>query len=230
MLKIRWLGHSTWWIETEGHRILVDPFLTDNPLAACKASEVQADTILVSHGHFDHVQDVAEIANRCQATVVANYEIATWFADRHSVKQTQPMNLGGSIRMPFGNVKMTIAEHSSQLPDGTYGGNPGGFLCEFPKARLFYTGDTALFSDLKLYAEPRIDVLILPIGDRFTMGIEDAVRAIEWIQPKVVLPTHYNTWPPIAQNAEDWANLVQQRTQAKPIILQPGEIYQYNIL
>jgi L-ascorbate metabolism protein UlaG (beta-lactamase superfamily) len=224
-MKIRWLGHSTWWIEVDGHRILIDPFLTDNPQAPCKASELIADTILVSHGHFDHVQDVAEIANRCQAMVVANYEIATWFSDRHAVKQTQQMNLGGSITMPFGRIQMTLAEHSSQLPDGAYGGNPGGFLCEFQKTRLFYTGDTALFSDLKLYAQPAIDVLILPIGDRFTMGIEDAVRAIEWIQPKVVLPTHYNTWPPIAQDAAYWADLVKQRTSSRPIVLQPGETY-----
>ena len=111
-LLIRWLGHSTWWIESEGHRVLIDPFLTDNPQASCKASELQADTILVSHGHFDHVQDVAEIANRCNATVVANYEIATWFSDKQNVKQTQPMNLGGTVQLPFGRLKMTTAADS----------------------------------------------------------------------------------------------------------------------
>ena len=225
-LLIRWLAHSAWSIESEGHRILIDPFLTDNPRASCKASDLQADTILVSHGHFDHVQDVAEIANRCNAMVVANYEIATWFSDRHQVKKTQPMNIGGAVQLPFGRVKMTTAIHSSQLPDGSYGGNPGGFLCDFPKARLFYTGDTALFSDLQLYVQPRVDILILPIGDLFTMGIEDSIRAIELIQPRVVLPTHYNTWPPIEQDAAHWAELVEKQTQAKPIVLLPGESYQ----
>ncbi len=227
-LKIRWLGHSAWWVESGNHQVLIDPFLTDNPQAACKASDVAADTILVSHGHFDHVQDVAEIANRCHALVVANFEIATWFSEKQAVKKTQPMNLGGAVDLPFGRVKMTTAIHSSQLPDGAYGGNPGGFICEFSGARLFYTGDTALFSDLKLYSDPKIDILILPIGDLFTMGIEDSIRAIEFVQPKVVLPTHYNTWPPIHQDAKRWAELVIQSTQARPIVLLPGESYVFD--
>lgn len=226
-LSIRWLGHSSWSVESEGHRVLIDPFLTDNPKAACKASELDADTILVSHGHFDHVQDVAEIANRCNATVVANYEIATWFSAQHKVDKVQEMNIGGWLQLACGRVKMTNAIHSSQLPDGAYGGNPGGYLCDFPSARLYYTGDTALFSDLKLYSLPKVDILILPIGDLFTMGIDDSIQAIQWIEPKVVLPCHYNTWPPIEQDATKWAEMVTQQTNSRPIVLRPGETYRH---
>ena len=227
-LEIRWLGHSTWRIDTGKHRILIDPFLSDNPAASCHASDVDADTILVSHGHFDHVRDVAEIANRCHATVVANFEVANWFSKQHSVRDTLGMNLGGTAELPCGKIKMTMAQHSSQLPDGSYGGNPGGFLCDFLGVRLFYTGDTALFSDLKLYADPKVDILIVPIGDLFTMGIEDSIAAINLIHPTIVFPTHYNTWPSIQQDAARWAELVQQRTRAKPIAMASGEAFGYS--
>lgn len=226
-LSITWLGHSTWLIKSSNHRILIDPFLTDNPMAAVKPEEVKADTILISHGHFDHVQDAAAIANRCQSTLVANYEIATWFAEKHQVAKTIGMNIGGTAKLPFGRVFMTPALHSSQLPDGSYGGNPGGFLCEIDGLRLFYTGDTGLFSDLALWSKPSIDLLIVPIGDLFTMGIDESIRAIEMIQPKCVLPTHYNTWPPIQQDAKRWAELVHQRTSSKAIVLTAGEEYAY---
>jgi L-ascorbate metabolism protein UlaG (beta-lactamase superfamily) len=226
-LSITWLGHSTWLIKSSNYRILIDPFLTDNPMATAKPEEVIADTILISHGHFDHVQDAAAIANRCQATLVANYEIATWFAEKHKVAKTIGMNIGGAAQLPFGQVFMTPALHSSQLPDGSYGGNPGGFLCEMDGVRLFYTGDTGLFSDISLWSKPAIDLLILPIGDLFTMGIDESIRAIEMIQPKYVLPTHYNTWPPIQQDVKHWAELVHQRTSSKAIVLAPDEEYTY---
>jgi L-ascorbate metabolism protein UlaG (beta-lactamase superfamily) len=226
-LSITWLGHSTWLIKNSKYQILIDPFLTDNPVAKVKPEEVSAQIILISHGHFDHVQDAAAIANRCKSTLVANYEIATWFSEKHQVGQTIGMNIGGATKLPFGQVFMTPALHSSQLPDGSYGGNPGGFLFEIDNVRIFYTGDTGLFSDLALWSKPTIDLLILPIGDLFTMGIEESIRAIELIQPKYVLPTHYNTWPPIKQNAFRWAELVQQRTSSKAIVLSPSEEYVY---
>lgn len=224
-LSITWLGHSAWLIKSSQHRILIDPFLTDNPMAKVKPDEVAADTVLISHGHFDHVQDAAAIANRCHATLVANYEIATWFSEKHKVAKTIGMNIGGAANLEFGRVFMTPALHSSQLPDGAYGGNPGGFLCEIDGRRIFYTGDTGLFSDLALWSKPTIDFLIVPIGDLFTMGVEESIRAIEMIQPKYVLPTHYNTWPPIEQDAVRWAELVHQRTTSKAIVLLPGEEY-----
>ncbi len=225
-ISISWLGHSVWLLESKDHRILIDPFLTDNPKASKKPAEVEADTILISHGHFDHVQDAAEIANRCRATLVANYEIATWFAKQHGVEQTIGMNIGGTAKLPFGKVFMTPALHSSQLPDGSYGGNPGGFIIEIAGKRVFYTGDTGLFSDLGLWSKPQIDLLILPIGDLFTMGIEESIRAIQMIQPKSVAPTHFNTWPPIEQDAAVWAGLVRKATSAQPVVLKSGEKFE----
>jgi L-ascorbate metabolism protein UlaG (beta-lactamase superfamily) len=225
-ISVTWLGHSSWLIENSHHRVLIDPFLTDNPKASKSALEIEADTILVSHGHFDHVQDVASIADRCQSTVVANYEIAQWFTAKHNVAQTIGMNIGGRLKLPFGSVLMTPALHSSQLPDGSYGGNPGGFIIEIGDKRIFYTGDTGLFSDLSLWSQPQIDLLIVPIGDLFTMGIDESVRAIQLIQPKAVLPTHYNTWPPIEQNSEIWAERVRNGALSKPILLLPGETCQ----
>lgn len=225
-VSIAWLGHSVWYLESDGHRILIDPFLTDNPKAAKAPNELEAETILISHGHFDHVQDAAAIANRCRATLVANYEIATWFAKQHGVANTIGMNIGGRAKLPFGRVFMTPACHSSQLPDGSYGGNPGGFIIEVAGKRIFYTGDTGLFSDLALWSKPAIDLLILPIGDLFTMGIEESVRAVQMVQPKAVAPTHYNTWPPIEQDADAWAELIRTQTSARPIVNQPGEVFQ----
>lgn len=222
-IKVTWHGHSTWSIAVADHRLVIDPFLTDNPSAVDKVNDLAADFVLISHGHFDHVADAASLTNRTQATLIANYEIATWFASKHGVKNTIGMNIGGRLKMPFGSVLMTNALHSSQLPDGSYGGNPGGFIVDVSDKRIYYTGDTGLFSDLALYAEPSIDLLIIPIGDLFTMGIDDSIRAIQMIKPKLVLPTHYNTWPLISQDAHGWAEIVRSKTSAKPIILQPSE-------
>jgi L-ascorbate metabolism protein UlaG (beta-lactamase superfamily) len=222
-MKITWYGHSTWLIETGEHRIAIDPFLDDNPSAPCKSNSINADTILISHGHYDHVADAASIANRCQSTIVANFEIASWFSSNHSVKNTIGMNLGGKAILPWGSVKMTVAWHSSVLPDGTYGGNPGGFVIEAAGKRIYYAGDTALFSDMALIGKSSIDLAILPIGDLFTMGPEDSVEATLLVNPKHVLPTHFNTWPPIAQDANAWAKLIQAKSSATPHVIQPGD-------
>lgn len=223
-IQFRWLGHSTWWLESGEHRILIDPFLTGNPAAACSADELVPTHILVSHGHADHITDAAPIALRSGATVIANYEIATWLADKYGVAHSVGMNLGGSVNLPFGRVEMTIAWHSSQLPDGSYGGNPGGFLIELDKKRIYFAGDTALFSDMRLLAD-QLDVAILPIGDLFTMGPEQSVQAVEWLEPRVVLPMHFNTWPPINQDPQRWAELVAQRSSARPVVLQSGDTF-----
>jgi L-ascorbate metabolism protein UlaG (beta-lactamase superfamily) len=187
-----------------------------------KADEVEADHILVSHGHFDHVADVASIANRTGATVVANFEIAQWFSQNHGVKNTIGMNLGGGVDLPFGRVKLTLAYHSSQLPDGSYGGNPGGFLISTSGGNIYFACDTALFSDMKLVGETGVELAVLPIGDLFTMGPDDSVEAIKLIQPRRVAPAHYNTWPPIEQDAAAWAENVRSKTSAEPIVLEPG--------
>ncbi|TWT53187.1 metal-dependent hydrolase [Rubripirellula amarantea] len=224
MTKLTWLSHASWLIETGDHRVLLDPFFTDNP--AAKVSEVDfADNvshILVTHGHFDHVTDVEVIAKRCNSNVVANFEIATWFSGKE-VTSTTGMNIGGSIVLPFGRVQMVPAIHSSGLPDGTYGGCAAGFVLTIQGKRIYFAGDTAYFSDMKFYASG-VDVAVLPIGDLFTMGLDDSIAAIKLIEPKMVLPTHYGTWPPIDQDADAWAKQVAQAgCQAK--VLAVGESF-----
>ena len=225
-IELTWLGHASWKIVTGDHTILIDPFLNESPTAPVKSAEVEADHILVSHGHFDHVADVAEIANRCDSMVVAIFEIALWFAENHSVKQTTGMNIGGSLSLPFGSIKMTPAIHSSQLPDGSSGGVAGGFLVMIDGRTIYFACDTALFSDMQLIGEKGIDVAVLPIGDLFTMGPKDSVTATKYLDPKQVVPCHYNTWPPIEQDAASWAEMVKAETTAEPIVLQPGETHQ----
>jgi L-ascorbate metabolism protein UlaG (beta-lactamase superfamily) len=195
--------------------------LNDSPTAPVKSDAVKADFVLVSHGHFDHVADAAAVANRSGATVVANFEICEWLS-KQGVKSTQPMNLGGAIDLPFGRVKMTIAHHSSVLPDGTNGGNPGGFLLTLGDKKVYFACDTGLFYDMKLIGAAGLDLAVLPIGDRFTMGPLDAIEAVKLLEPKRVVPSHYNTWPPIAQDAKAWAAQVKAETNAEPIIVSPG--------
>ena len=223
MTRLTWLSHGGWMIETEEHRILLDPFLTDNPAAKIPVQQLpKVDHILISHGHFDHVADAATIAKQHDATIVAIYEIADLFTKTQNVESTVGMNIGGQIELPFGSVKMTPALHSSQLPDGSYGGEPAGFLVTIQGTRIYFACDTALFSDMKIYAE-NVDVAVLPIGDVFTMGIDDSVAATKLINAKKVLPAHYDTWPPIAQNANEWAARIQTETTAEPVVLAVGE-------
>ena len=223
---VTWLGHGSWSLKTAESSVLLDPFLDGSPTAPVKAADVEADYILVSHGHFDHVADVASIANRTAATVVAIHEIGQWFQDQQGVQNLVQMNLGGGVSLPFGHVKMTLAHHSSQLPDGSYGGNPAGFLLTLEEKKIYFACDTALFSDMQQIGEEGIDVAVLPIGDLFTMGPADAVKAVEWIRPQRVVPAHYNTWPPIEQDAQQWAEQVRQKTDAEPLILAPGESFE----
>jgi L-ascorbate metabolism protein UlaG (beta-lactamase superfamily) len=219
---LRWLGHNTWTLDTGQHKLIIDPFLNDSPTAPVKADTIDADFILVSHGHYDHVADAASIVKRIGATVVSNFEICEWLG-KQGAQHTQPMNHGGAIELPFGRVKYTPAIHSSVLPDGTYGGNPGGFLLTLTGGKkLYFACDTALFSDMKLLGAVGLDLAVVPIGDRFTMGIDDSIEAIKFLQPKRVLPCHYNTWPPIAQDAHAWAAKVKAETTAEPIVLDPG--------
>ena len=221
-IELTWFGHASWQIKTENHTILLDPFVDENPSAACKAADLEADYILVSHGHFDHVADVAPIANQCTSTVIAVYEIAEWFAKNHGVVNTIGMNTGGGIALPFGHVKMTNAVHSSQLPDGSYGGNPVGFLLTIEGKRLYFACDTALFGDMGLIGVTEIDAAILPIGDHFTMGPDDSIVATNMIKPKIVIPSHYNTWPPIEQDAAAWASKIELKTASTAIVPNVG--------
>ena len=222
MTKLTWLGHASWLIESGNHRVLLDPFFGDNPAATVTAQDFDdVGHILISHGHFDHVADAAEIAKRSNAKLIAIFEIAEWFANNHGTESTIGMNLGGAVELPFGTVKMIPALHSSNLPDGSYGGTPAGFLLTIEGKQIYFACDTALFSDMKLYAHG-VDVAVLPIGDLFTMGIDDSVAATKLIEPKNVLPTHYNTWPPIEQDGAAWADRIEKETSAKPVVLEVG--------
>lgn len=223
-IKFTWLGHSAFWFDIDGHHVLVDPFLTGNPLAAASPDELHPELILVSHAHGDHVADVVSIATRTNALVICNFEMGNWFMNQ-GVPNVWQVNPGGTYDAGFLKAKWTIAFHSSSFPDGTYGGQPNGFVIMTDYARLYYTGDTALFSDMRLIGDMGIDVAFMPIGDTFTMGIDDSLKAIEFIRPRYVVPMHYNTFPPISQNAGEWANRVNSETQAQPIVLDPGNTF-----
>jgi L-ascorbate metabolism protein UlaG (beta-lactamase superfamily) len=227
MTKLTWLSHGSWLIEAGNYRILLDPFLSENPAAKATVNDFEDVThILISHGHFDHVADAADIAKRSKATLIAVFEIAQWFARHHHVASTIGMNLGGKLNLPFGIVHMVPALHSSNLPDGSYGGNPAGFVLTIDQKRIYFACDTAYFSDMKHFAEG-VDVAVLPIGDLFTMGIDESLAAIKLIQPVRVLPAHYNTWPPIAVDVEAWATRVRQETSAQPLVLSVGETIEF---
>jgi L-ascorbate metabolism protein UlaG (beta-lactamase superfamily) len=220
--RLTFLGHATFEIETAGRRLLLDPFLDDNPQAKVGAGDLVPDVILLTHGHFDHVADCVAIAKRTGALVVANADICTWL-NRHGVENTHGMNIGGAFRFDFGTVKMTPAHHSSMLPDGAYGGSPAGFLLTLEDGVVYFAGDTGLFSDMQLIGEVGIDLAVLPIGDNFTMGPDDALRAVQILRPKRVVPNHFNTWPPIEVDAYAWAEQVKALTSAEPLVVPPGE-------
>ena len=223
--RVQWLGHSCLLIESDGRRILVDPFLTDNPAAQVQADEVEADVILISHGHGDHVGDAVSIAQRTGATVVTNFELGNWFTEQ-GIKTVHGMQHGGGHQIdPVTHVRLTLAFHGSTLPDGKgYGGNPCGFLLTMADgSRIYDAADTALFGDMKLIGEGGLDLAILPIGDYYTMGPADSIRAIKLLEPRAVMPIHYDTFPPIRQDVQAWGEQVKGETAALPVILKVGE-------
>ena len=225
VMKVTYYGHSCFAVETAGRTLLFDPFITANELARnIDINQVPADFVLISHGHFDHLADAVAIAKRTGALIVSNYEITVWLGHQ-GVGRTHPLNHGGGAQFDFGRAKFTPAVHSSGLPDGTYGGNPGGFLVETPDGAFYHSGDTALTYDMKLIGEEGIDLALLPIGDNYTMGPDDALRAVKLIEPKAVIPIHYNTFDLIAQDAQAWAKRVQAETATRAVILKPGETY-----
>jgi L-ascorbate metabolism protein UlaG (beta-lactamase superfamily) len=220
---VRWLGHAAMALETAGYKILIDPFFTGNPTAAIQAKDAQADFILISHGHDDHVGDSVEIAKRTGATVISNYEISLWL-EQQGVKKVHGQQHGGGFNHPFGRVKLTLAFHGSALPDGSNGGNPCGFLIYLKDGKkIYHAADTGLFGDMRLIGEEGIDLAVLPIGDNYTMGPDDAVRAVKLIQPKKVIPIHFDTFPVIVQDAKAWAARVKAETNAEAIVLSPGQ-------
>lgn len=225
MFKVTWLGHASFALSIDGYRLLLDPYLTGNPSAAADPDELEADFILISHGHGDHVGDAVDIAKRTGALVISNNEIMGWFK-RQGVENAHGQHIGGGYRHPFGYVKLTIAHHGSQLPDGSDGGNPAGFLITLKSGKkVYFACDTGLFYSMKLYGDEGIDLAVLPIGDNYTMGPDDAFRAVELLRPGVVIPVHYDTWPPIRQDAAAWVDRVNGETDAEAVLLKPGETY-----
>ena len=197
-MKFTSFGHSCFLVESRGQNLLFDPFITPNPLAKdVDISKIRADLILLSHGHFDHLADVVALANQTGAPVVCNWEISEWLG-RQGLSNLAPMNHGGSKRFGFGRVKMTGAIHSSTMPDGSAGGNPGGYVVELADGAFYYSGDTALTADMKLVAEEfAVRFAVLPIGDNFTMDASDAARAAGFVGTSTVIGVHYDTFPPI---------------------------------
>jgi L-ascorbate metabolism protein UlaG (beta-lactamase superfamily) len=195
-VKVTYYGHACFAAQVAGKTLLFDPFITGNELAkAIDVNTVPSDYILISHGHADHMADAAEIAKRTGATIVSNYEVTVWF-NQKGLPKTHPLNHGGGWQFDFGRVKFVNAIHSSSLPDGTYGGNPGGFVVESADGSFYYSGDTALTMDMKLIGESaRLAFAALPIGDNFTMGIDDAIKAAEFVRCHEILGLHYNTFP-----------------------------------
>jgi L-ascorbate metabolism protein UlaG (beta-lactamase superfamily) len=221
---LTWFGHASYALEVDGQHLLLDPYLKENPAAKVDIASLAADYILISHAHLDHIGDAVELAERTGALVIANFEIANWF-EAQGIK-AHAQHLGGGFHYPFGYLKMTLALHGSGFPDGSYGGNPCGFLLTTPdNKRIYMACDTGLFGDMKLIGEEGLDLAVLPIGDNFTMGPDDALRAIKLLQPKHVIPVHYNTWELIAQDADSWAESVRRQTKTDPHVLKPGQSF-----
>ena len=222
-MKVTYYGHACFAAEVANRTLLFDPFITGNELARnVNVNKVPADYILISHGHGDHVGDAASIAKRTGATIVSNFEIVVWFS-KQGLQKGHPLNHGGGHQFDFGRVQFVNAVHSSGLPDGTYGGNPGGFVVESGEGNFYYSGDTALTMDMKLIGESRkLAFAALPIGDNFTMGVEDAVKAAEFVKCDQILGLHYNSFPPI--QIDTAAAVARFKAAGKELhLLRPGE-------
>lgn len=228
MARLTWHGHACFTLVTdEGSRIMFDPWLDENPVADIRTDQVdELDFLLISHGHFDHFGDAIKLAKQTGALLISTFEIVS-FAQSKGVKNAHPLHIGGGYRFSFGYAKMTPALHGGQVAgddEGAYTTVPGGFWLDLNRKRLYHAGDTALLMEMHLL-KGKVDVALLPIGDNFTMGPEDAARAVEFIEPMVVIPMHYNTFDLIRQDPQDFASRVGGR--AEVVVLEPGRSYEF---
>jgi L-ascorbate metabolism protein UlaG (beta-lactamase superfamily) len=229
MAKIAFIGHSAFSVEADGKQILVDPFISGNPVCGHKPEDFNPSTILITHAHNDHVGDTVPIAKRSGATVITLVELADYL-EQQGVSAIGA-NHGGTVEFDGGSVKFVPAWHSSTftLPDGVVApGVPAGLVVRFDGQTIYFAGDTALFSDMKLIGEEGIDIAILPIGDHFTMGPADAVKAVKFIEPKTVIPCHCNTFDLLKQDCDAFKQRVESETSAKVVVLDPGQSYEAN--
>ncbi len=224
--QVTFFGHGTFGLKINDFQILIDPFFSGNPSTQTKPGDLNPDYILITHGHGDHVGDAVEIANQTGAKVIANAEIARWMGAKGA--ETFPQHIGGGHDYPFGYVKLTLAVHGSSMPDGSYGGMPAGFLITTPdQEKIYFAGDTGLFGDMRLIGEEGIHLAALPIGDNYTMGPDDALRAVKMIRPQHVIPAHYNTWPLIAQDPEAWKKRVEGETDTSVHIMKADTSFDF---
>lgn len=229
-LKITYLGHSGFALESDGNTILVDPFLTGNDMATARPEDFEPSTIILSHAHNDHVGDTLDIAKRSGSTVIATFELGTWL-QQQGVENAVPANHGGTVQFEGGSTKFTPAWHTSsyQTDRGFVApGLPAGHVVRFGGKTTYFAGDTCLFLDMQLIADEELDIAVLPIGDNFTMGPKDAVKAAAMLRAGTVIPCHYNTFPPIAQDPEAFKAEVESTTASKVAVLAPGESLEYS--
>ncbi len=225
-MKVTFLGHAGFLIETGDCRLLIDPFLDGNPLAVQSSDQVEADYILLTHGHSDHLGDALPIASRCGSTIIAPFELATYCQKKGA--DVHPMHIGGGFNFPFGRVKLTQAFHGSAIGEEMLaGGNPCGFILELEDKVIYHAGDTGLFGDMQLIGELYdLDLAMLPIGDNFVMGIDDALRAAEFIRARAIIPMHYGTFEVIDQDPKLFVEGLQaMELDTEAIVLAPGEDY-----
>ena len=226
MTRLHYIAHSAFELSSDDASVLIDPFITGNPLATAGPEDFSPQTILLTHAHNDHVGDSLSIATRTGATIIATAELAGYLGEKGA--QTIGANHGGTIAFNGGTAKFTPAWHTSSYRDGdnvVAPGVPAGYVVRFGGKTIYFAGDTSLFGDMRLIGEEGLDVAVIPIGDHFTMGPADAIRAVKFLEPQFVIPCHYNTFPAIKQDVGRFKAMVEEQTSARGIVLAPGESF-----